>query len=48
MQDEALYKCRLLLFKGPAPEARPWHVVQKSYLSLGGIWRGVSKPAPDG
>ena len=27
MQDEALYKCRLLLFEDPALEARPRHEV---------------------
>ena len=48
MQDEALYKCRLLLFYDPALEAQPWRVVPKGYLSLGGILGGVSKPAPYG
>ena len=46
MQDEALYKCRLLLFEDPAPEAQTRHVVPKGYLSLGDIWGGVSKPPP--
>ena len=37
VQDEALYKCRLLLFEDPSLEAQPRHVVPKGYLSLGGI-----------
>ena len=48
MQDEALYKCCLLLFEDPALEAQPRRVVPKGYLSLGGILGGVSKPAPYG
>ena len=27
VQDEALYKCHLLLFEDPALEAQPWHEV---------------------
>ena len=46
MQDEALYKCRLLLFNNPALEAQPKHVVPKGYVSLGGILGGVSTPSP--
>ena len=42
MQDEALYKCRLLLFEDLALEAQPWCVVPKGYLSSGGIFGGVS------
>ena len=38
MQDEALYKCHLLLFEDPALEAQHRRVVLKGYLSLGGIW----------
>ena len=48
MQDEALYKCRLLLFEDLALEAQPRRVVPKGYLSLGRILGGVSKPAPSG
>ena len=45
VQDEALYKCRLLIFEDPALEAQR-RVVPKDYLSLEGILGGVSKPAP--
>ena len=48
MQDEALYKCRFLLFEGPVLEAQPRRMVPKGYLSLGGIYGGVSELAPYG
>ena len=38
VQDEALDKCRLLLFEDPALEAQHRRVVPKGYLALGGIW----------
>ena len=48
MQNEAQFKCRLLLFEDPTLEARPRRVVPKGYLSLGGILGGVLKLAPYG
>ena len=46
VQDEALYKCHLLLFEDPALEAQSRRVVPKGYMSLAVIPGGVSKPYP--
>ena len=43
VQDEALYKCRLL-FEDPTLEAEPRRMVPKGCLSLGGILGGQSHP----
>ena len=46
MQDEALYKCCLLLFEDPALEAQPRRVVPKGYVSLGGHFGRCVKASP--
>ena len=47
MQDNALYKCCLLLSEVTALEDQPRRVVPKTYLSLGDILERMSDPTRD-